>query len=169
MLYECRHIMLDLARIIAVYPIEGQSTRASDGDRYGVLCSGIRHNIWMIAPDRSPAEAMRLHTDREALIANWRRFKSAQPLGGKVIHEIGGMPLNLLAVSGVSKIHSKQIGLGGMVRAPSDMTYDVYLMGMDEPMTRYVERHGHKDVASLAAERDALIAAWSAVHHRGAA
>jgi len=169
MLYEIRGIMIDLARVVTVGPIEDRQRMVYEGRTFEVCMTGVRMHVLFKAPDRSPAEAMRLETDREALIANWRRFRNARATGGDVIYRLGDLDINLLAISAVSCIEARQYGLGAGGTANREDCFEVFVIGVERAIIRWANVEGNGPVEKLREERQALIAAWSAVHHKGAA
>jgi len=112
---------------------------------------------------------MKLETDREALIANWRRFRNARAVGGDVIYRLGDLDINLLAVSAVSDIDSRQYGLGAGGTANREQCFEVFIIGVERAVIRWANVEGNGPVEQLREERQALITAWSAAHHKGAA
>lgn len=163
MLYERRETYIDLSRVIAVSQILFGGGMKGDGGRFNVTLTGIEHGLWIRAKNQSTQEAMALETDREALLANWRRYKSARPGGEKAVYALGKVHINLLAVSALTGLHVIQHGsyMGGNTPTTRD-AYTVYVAGMRDPIVRQI---GDGLVAeALFQERQDLLTAWSAVH-----
>lgn len=164
MLYQCQDIYVDLARVVAVGDIRFGGAMRNDGGRFNVTLAGIECGLWVKAADRSPQAAMALETDREGLLANWRRYKSARPGGEKSIYALGGVHINLLAVSALTGMQRLQHGSTMGCATPAYLaSYHVYVSGMREAIVRRVEE-GRMDEASLLREWQDLLTAWAAVH-----
>ena len=164
MLYECQDIYVDLARVIAVSEIRFGGGMRDEGGRFNVTLTGIEHGLWIKAPDKSTQAAMALETDREGLLANWRRYKSARPGGEKTVYALGHLHINLLAVSALTGLtgvqHGSYMGGGTPTSIPA---YTVYVAGMKEPIVRKVGEAAD-DGEKLSQERQDLLTAWSAMH-----
>jgi hypothetical protein len=169
MLYELRGVTIDLARVVTVGAIEDRQRLVHEGRTFEVCMTGVRTHLLFKAADRSPAQAMRLETDREALIANWRRFRNARTGCGDAIYRLGDLDINLLAVSAVSCIERRQYGLGAGGTANREDCFEVFIIGVERAVIRWANVEGNGPVEKLREERQALITAWSAVHHKGAA
>ena len=164
MLYERQDTYIDLARVVAVSEIRTGGGMRDEGGRFNITLTGIEHGLWIKAADKSPQAAMALETDREGLLANWRRYKSARPGGEKSVYALGHFHINLLAVSALTGMQSVHHGtLMGCATAPAWPSYTVYVAGMRDAIVR---RAGHEvgNEAALLQERQDLLSAWSGVH-----
>jgi len=52
MLYECRGIVLDLARIVTVGPLSDRNRMAYEGRCFEVCMTGIKMHVLFKAPDK---------------------------------------------------------------------------------------------------------------------
>ena len=169
MLYECREITLDLARIVTIERLRDRRGLTSEGKSFHVQVSGIRGGLYFRAPDRTPAAEMAVMTDYEALRANWRKFKNTRPDGSDIVFGFPEIDVNLHAVCAVTQMRSHAIGMGGCQNPPMKVGYMVHVMGVEDPVKRLADYDGSADEPTIQAERNALIRAWAAAHRKVAA
>ncbi len=163
MLYECRDTYIDLSRVVAVSQILFGGGMRGEGGRFNVALTGIEHGLWIRATDTSPQAGMALETDREGLLANWRRYKSARRGGGRSVYALAHLYINLIAVSALTGIHSASVGSYMAGATPSlHKAYTIYVSGMRDPIVRLVGQ-GVEDEEALHNERQELLSAWAAV------
>ncbi|EGF89573.1 hypothetical protein ABI_39900 [Asticcacaulis biprosthecium C19] len=164
MLICCYETWFDLAHVVTVSDVR-QPRMSANGPYFRVGITGIDSELYFEAPTPSAADRNQLITEREGVLANWRRFKGHRADRPESIHRLGDLHINLSAISALTGIADYQVGLGGNgaagARAPG---YEIYILGLRTAIRRLVSSDGLPSLALLEDERFTLLESWARLH-----
>ena len=167
MIYQCQTTYIHLARIAAVSELRQNRMSSTEGASFCVNTSGANHALYFRADDRSEAATQRIAQERHKLLLTWHRYRNQKPEFGRTIFRVGDFHMNLLAISAIRNEAGLVTGSGGGGGSPTTTTtYEIFLIGANDPIRRRLDMVPNGDRAALMKERDALLEAWIALNGR---
>ncbi len=132
-----------------------------------VNTSGANHALYFRAEDRWESATQLLSIERHKLLLTWQRYRNQKPEYGRTIFRLGDFHMNLLAISAIRDEALMTTGSSRGGGSPSrTTTYEIYLIGADEPIRRRLDMIPSEDKSALMKERDTLLEAWIAFNGR---
>jgi hypothetical protein len=125
---------------------------------FTVTLSGLNQPMYFRAYERSAKATVILRDEHHKLLTAWHRYRAGKNLGSPSIYSFGNLHLNLIGISAIGEMD--RASAGNKWAGASTPTYEIYLLGLNEPIKRRLSDTGHESVEQLAMERELLLDAW---------